>query len=1614
MARELDLRLVATPTVELPNVGLGNLSSLTDSERATVRELASVAARRQAAKESKALPDGSFPIRNVPDLKKAVQAYGRAKNKPRVKRFIVRRARGLGRADLLPESWGVQPGPAAVLAAGSDGAENGIMVALYPPPELADRLAGGMPGDLTPDDLHVTLAYLGTTDDVTPEQVAAARDALANVAMRRTPFTAQVQGTGTFTAPESDDPHWYSVDAPGLAELRTEIVRALESVGVEPRTEHDFTPHMTVRYGGEQPDIPDNGDEPFGVHGLVLAVGGRREVYPLGHSYLSNNELEEGSVAPESGGVQGDAPDGAPLGDACLLCGNDEADQLHQQGTLPFWLDYMDNPLLAANNNEMVGADGKTVEFVAAPGPCSLDRSSKHNWVEQQGGLPNYICQVARAIARGGKSLDSAIPIAIGTLKRWAAGGTTGKGHKVSAAVQARAAAAIAEWEKKKAAAHASHGLLDAEATEFLHWHHNWIPADAEARAAVKAEKKAAQEKRYAEHKAKTAGKDAARAQRYAAHKAATADKDAARGQRLIDHRNAQAVKKAGSAYATVPIAPIEGPSALDLETHDFAFRFKHGWIRIGAEGDKPLVSMDAHTGVDGVKKAADPPPMSATMKMAWAGQVAKAQRILDTPIPADVSPTMKMSYDAQKAKAQRTLDEAKAAGVTASATEFATPNLTNLPKGTPLVHGTAQIARTGDDGTVSYTDGYVYNPKTNQTDLPADPKTGQPMNQADAKALLKSQLADDAAKAAESKAEATQQKQTAAQQKAAAAAQAKQTAANAAAQKKAATAATAAQKKAATAAKPATAAKSSSTAKPASSGSSSGRTYNRTPAGQAGGGRFAPGPARNGAAAQVQADPAAQALYSSILGASAGARPGAVGKLSDGDLKKATQILYSSKTSDPNVVNSRIAVANEMSKRGFDVKHYGALGGGLSAVKNSPVVHAAPAKAAGPGAKALANTEMGLVMAADGEFAWNPDIRPADKHGRPIAKGHKVLSATGEQGTVVGNAPARGKNIVQVSVPKGSPVSVPAEETEVVSPPEQPGALNDLELADRHAKISADIAGHHQKQADDAKAAADDPTATVADDPHQPEIDRLKAKRAPYAAELTKRKGAQSTDGDTVTASAANDPELGNFTYHWNPESQETFRIAENGDISVFAPALDEQEQPSWQAIDTYNGSTQVADVANLPKIEDHDTLEVILGSSLALVADAGAAPAVQEVGEIEGEMPEEEPAEDTKGRRFRIPILIPEGVPSGDRRQFADGALEAKEPPMPLLWQRETDDGHKRSVTVGRIDKIERLESGGLGQAEGVFDTHADAQEAARQVRERFLTGVSGDVDQFEAELSQSEGGDDSLLIKHGRLVAATLVAKPAFQEATIEMIPEEGESTVITASGGPLLPPKAWFFKPSLDGPTPLQVNEDGRVFGHIAEWGTPHLGNPQLKPPRSTTNYRYFNRKPLRTAEGEDIRVGNLTLVGGHAKMSFDPDRAVKHYDDTQSAVADVVAGEDEFGIWVAGAMRPGVTPEQVRAFRASEPSGDWRMRDGNLELCAICQVNVAGFPVTPRALVASGEVVALVAAGMVGHETKQRAVAETVAELAAQVAELRAEREAERRAALLETVQSLRR
>lgn len=377
-----------------------------------------------------------------------------------------------------------------------------------------------------------------------------------------------------------------------------------------------------------------------------------------------------------------------------------------------------------------------------------------------------------------------------------------------------------------------------------------------------------------------------------------------------------------------------------------------------------------------------------------------------------------------------------------------------------------------------------------------------------------------------------------------------------------------------------------------------------------------------------------------------------------------------------------------------------------------------------------------------------------------------------------------------------------------------------------------------------------------------------------------------------------------------------------------------------------------------------------------------------------------------------------------TGDGRFINKGALRWDEAqmPMPLRWAPTDLGGHGGAMVIGLIETLEV--KGGKVLATGFIDTSTEYGLKAQQgLAAGTLKGVSLDLDDMDMEVrvkeelvkandemmaalfdenapapkapereAADENGyvkvfegstdDEVMHVTDARIRAATLVDIPAFANAYVAlvasgacMLEDEprlalGNQSVISlaASAVPVQPPAVWFDNPRLTEPTPLTFTEDGRVYGHIAAWGTCHTGyaGSCVSPPSSRTNYAYFRTGVLLTAEGTEVPVGRITMDTGHASPKLSSAPAVAHYDDTGTAVADCAAGEDSHGIWISGALRPGITPEQLRALRSSPMSGDWRTNGGSLELCAILAVNMPGFPVPrTRALVASGRTATLI-------------------------------------------------
>lgn len=317
---------------------------------------------------------------------------------------------------------------------------------------------------------------------------------------------------------------------------------------------------------------------------------------------------------------------------------------------------------------------------------------------------------------------------------------------------------------------------------------------------------------------------------------------------------------------------------------------------------------------------------------------------------------------------------------------------------------------------------------------------------------------------------------------------------------------------------------------------------------------------------------------------------------------------------------------------------------------------------------------------------------------------------------------------------------------------------------------------------------------------------------------------------------------------------------------------------------------------------------------------------------------------------------VLARLNTPTGDGRMISAEGITNRNLPLPLMWQRKTEDGHGGSVIVGRIEELNFTDD--MVTASGTLLDVPEADEARKMI-EAGVIGPSVDLDDLDYVMDDQE----RILITDARIAGATLVPIPAFADVSIHManstdavLASEVEELALVASAAPELPPLEWFVNPQLTEATPITITDEGRVFGHIAAWGTCHVGLPGcVTPPSSNADYAYFMVGAEKTSDGVTVPVGKLTVGGGHADPNAGFVAAAEHYDDAGTAVASVFAGEDEHGIWVAGRIIPGTDHAKIADLQRSPISGDWRRIGGNLELIAAHAVNVPGFPI-PRAKV----------------------------------------------------------
>lgn len=333
---------------------------------------------------------------------------------------------------------------------------------------------------------------------------------------------------------------------------------------------------------------------------------------------------------------------------------------------------------------------------------------------------------------------------------------------------------------------------------------------------------------------------------------------------------------------------------------------------------------------------------------------------------------------------------------------------------------------------------------------------------------------------------------------------------------------------------------------------------------------------------------------------------------------------------------------------------------------------------------------------------------------------------------------------------------------------------------------------------------------------------------------------------------------------------------------------------------------------------------------------------------------------------------------VDTSDRRHLATPAGGIKTRAYPLTLTANHVGDSTGYPTVGSVDAVWMQD--GLLYGEGRFDLGGEhGQNAARQLAEGFLNRVSIDPVEVTAEqrafsadgtrLELAEGDEmpeDSYTVTvftDWTLAGLAMVPIPAYTQAAIEPVygyePSQNvpDPAVVAAVGGQIFH-KAFFGDPKFTKPTPLTIDENGHVYGHVREHGTCYqYGNGAgdggfcLEPPDSACGYAKFELHGAKMDDGSIARVGALTFGSGHESRGS-LKASVKHYNDVATMAAKVNAGTDEFGVWINGEVLDEYA-DKAYDLLLSPLSGHWEPdadNGGHLEMIAAHVVVTPGYSV----------------------------------------------------------------
>lgn len=169
------------------------------------------------------------------------------------------------------------------------------MVAFYLPPDISSQLVLGIPGAISADGLHLTLAYLGKAKDIEEDQVKKIKRGVGLWAKSQIPIDVRINGLARFAKTGNDgmQPIVALLDGDSLKTLQYSLESYIRyDGGYDYKMEHEFMPHVTLGYlpQGALWPVQTLPELKFALKSVVFKVGDTRYDLEL------TGEMTEGGV----------------------------------------------------------------------------------------------------------------------------------------------------------------------------------------------------------------------------------------------------------------------------------------------------------------------------------------------------------------------------------------------------------------------------------------------------------------------------------------------------------------------------------------------------------------------------------------------------------------------------------------------------------------------------------------------------------------------------------------------------------------------------------------------------------------------------------------------------------------------------------------------------------------------------------------------------------------------------------------------------------------------------------------------------------------------------------------------------------------------------------------------------------------------------------------------------------------------------------------------------------------------------------------------------------------------------------------------------------------------